>query len=321
MEDSRRPPSRLDDAARAGWLYYVARNTQDEIAKKLGVSRQTAQRLVSLAVTERLVKVRIDHPIGNCMDLARDLRARFDLAYCEVVPTDPAAPDLLTGAAIVVATELERRLRLPEEQIIALGTGRALKACVEQLSRMDCPQHRLVSLLGNMMADGSASPYNATIRMADRVGAKHYPYPLPVLARDAEERESLQSQPAVRHTLALCARADITLIGIGQMDRSAPLLIDGFVTACEMEELQRLGATGEITSWVYDASGRIIDCAFNRRVASAPLPDASGRLVVAVAVGAAKVMATLAALRGRLINGLVTSEAMAEALLSGTDKE
>ena len=36
--------ARLDDAARAGWLYYVAGNTQDEIARKLGVSRQTAQR-------------------------------------------------------------------------------------------------------------------------------------------------------------------------------------------------------------------------------------------------------------------------------------
>ncbi|MEP1879691.1 MAG: helix-turn-helix domain-containing protein, partial [Roseibium sp.] len=47
-------PTRLDDAARAGWLYYVAGNTQDEIARKLGISRQTAQRLVSLAVSERL---------------------------------------------------------------------------------------------------------------------------------------------------------------------------------------------------------------------------------------------------------------------------
>ena len=44
--------SRLDDAARAGWHYYVAGNTQDQIAAKLGVSRQSAQRLVSLARSE-----------------------------------------------------------------------------------------------------------------------------------------------------------------------------------------------------------------------------------------------------------------------------
>ena len=29
--------NRLDDAARAGWLYYVAGNTQEEIAAKLGI--------------------------------------------------------------------------------------------------------------------------------------------------------------------------------------------------------------------------------------------------------------------------------------------
>ena len=38
MSQSRFTPetTRLDDAARAGWLYYVAGNTQDEIARKLG---------------------------------------------------------------------------------------------------------------------------------------------------------------------------------------------------------------------------------------------------------------------------------------------
>lgn len=47
---------RLDDAARAGWLYYVAGRTQDEIAAAMGISRQSAQRLVSLAVAERLIR-------------------------------------------------------------------------------------------------------------------------------------------------------------------------------------------------------------------------------------------------------------------------
>ena len=71
--------ARHDDAARAGWLYYVAGNTQDQIAAKLGVSRQSAQRLVSLAVSEGLVKVRLDHPIANCLDLAARLKSRFAL--------------------------------------------------------------------------------------------------------------------------------------------------------------------------------------------------------------------------------------------------
>lgn len=308
--------TRLDDAARAGWLYYVAGNTQDEIARKMGVSRQTAQRLVAMAVSERLVKVRLDHPIGRCMDLAQALRTRYGLQMAEVAPSDPEAPDLLAGIAIAAAAHLERVLKSPDRRVVSLGTGRNLRATVEQLPRMTCPQHVVVSRLGNMMEDGSATPYNATIRLAERIGAPHYPYPLPVLAHDAGELAAMRGQKAARITTELCMAADLSLVGIGQMDMSAPLHVDGFLSRDEMDELARAGAVGEITSWVYDAEGGIIDCAFNRRVASAPLPAGGDLPMVAVASGQAKVPAIRAALWGRLINGLVTSEATAERLLA-----
>lgn len=308
--------SRLDDAARAGWLYYVAGNTQDEIARKLGVSRQTAQRLVAMAISERLVKVRLDHPIGRCMDLAAALRARFGLVICEVAPSDPDAPDLLAGIAIAAAAELERVLKSPERRIISLGTGRTLRAVVEQLPRMSCPQHVIVSRLGNMMEDGSATPYNATIRLAERVGAPHFPYPLPVLAPSPEELRAMQQQLGARNTINLCNQADISLVGIGQMDMTAPLHVDGFLTDAEIRALIADGAAGEITSWVYDGEGQIMDCAFNRRVASAPLPSDPDKPVVALASGQSKLPAIRAALKGRLISGLITSEATAERLLA-----
>ncbi|MEP4270603.1 MAG: sugar-binding domain-containing protein, partial [Roseibium sp.] len=155
--------TRLDDAARAGWLYYVAGNTQDEIARKLGVSRQSAQRLVSLAVSERLVKVRLDHPIAHCMELSSRVSDRFGLQSCEVVPSDPDAPSSPIGIAQAAAAEMERHFSSRQPRIIAFGTGRTLRACVDQLPAMDCPQHRIVSLLGNMMSDGSASAYNVII--------------------------------------------------------------------------------------------------------------------------------------------------------------
>ncbi len=308
--------SRLDDAARAGWLYYVAGNTQDEIARKLGVSRQTAQRLVAMAISERLVKVRLDHPIGRCMDLAAALRERFGLVICEVAPSDPDAPDLLAGIAIAAAAELERVLKSPERRIISLGTGRTLRALVEQLPRMSCPQHVIVSRLGNMMEDGSATPYNATIRLAERVGAPHFPYPLPVLAPSPEELRAMQQQLGARNTINLCNQADISLVGIGQMDMTAPLHVDGFLSDAEIRALIADGAAGEITSWVYDGEGRIMDCDFNRRVASAPLTADPDKPVVALASGQSKLPAIRAALKGRLISGLITSEATAERLLA-----
>lgn len=159
-------PARLDDAARAGWLYYVAGRTQDEIAAAMGISRQSAQRLVSLAVAERLIKVRLDHPIAACLELGNQLRRKFGLKHVEVVPSDPASSSTTVGIAEAAAAEIERWLKRPEPIVLAIGTGRTLKAAVDQLPAIECPNHRIVSLTGNIAPDGSAAYYNVIFSMA-----------------------------------------------------------------------------------------------------------------------------------------------------------
>ena len=67
-------------------MYYVGGKTQDEIAKTLNTSRQSAQRLVALSMSEGLVKVRLEHPIARCMELAQSIKEKFGLTFCEVVP-------------------------------------------------------------------------------------------------------------------------------------------------------------------------------------------------------------------------------------------
>lgn len=306
---------KLDDAARAGWLYYVAGNTQDQIAAKLGVSRQSAQRLVSHAVAMGLVKVRIDHPIAACLELAEKLRTRFNLRYCEVSPTDPGTTSTTLGVAQLAAAEIERWLRRSEPVVIAMGTGRTLKAAVEQLPRMDCPQHKVVSLTGNISPDGSAAYYNVVFTMADLVTVRSFPMPLPVIASSPGEREMLHAQAMIRPTIELAARADVAFVGIGELDDEAPLAVDGFVSHEELGRLRAAGAVGEIVGWVFDADGRLIEGMTNDRVASAPIPDRDSALVIAIAKGPRKLPAIAAAIRGALVNGLITDEETAKALL------
>jgi len=308
--------NRLDDAARAGWLYYVGGNTQEEIAAKLRISRQSAQRLVSLAVSEGLVKVRLDHPIGRCMDLAARLRARFALDLAEVVPSDPGSGSTTIGVAQATAAEMERRLRSPEPIVMAVGTGRTLKATVEQLQSVECPHHRIVSLTGNIAPDGSASYYNVIFGMADSIKARLFPMPLPVIASSAEEREMLHKQPMVHATLELAEHADITFVGIGDLGPAAPLFEDGFITRAELKALQRAGAAGEIVGWAFDDEGKLIEGVTNERVASAPIPSRERSLVIATAMGGRKLKGIRASVRRRLVNGLITDEATAEALLA-----
>ncbi|OKO79064.1 MULTISPECIES: sugar-binding transcriptional regulator [Bradyrhizobium] len=307
--------SRLDDAARAGWLYFIAGHTQDEIAKMLQVSRASAQRLVSLCLAERLITFRLEHPIAACMELASRLKARFDLVHCDVVPSDPAAPLSNAGIAERSANLLEMTLRSETPVIVALGTGRAVRAAVERVSPIERPDHQIVSLVGNISADGSASFYDTVGRLADRTGARHYPMPLPFLMSSEDERNRMVRIDPIARVRAVAAKADLRLIGIGQMDQKAQVHVDGFVTREELLEMMRLGAVGEVTGWAYDAKGRLIKGGTNKRLTSIPPQIPAVSTTIAAAVGAAKVPSIKAALAGRVINGLITDEATARAVL------
>jgi DNA-binding transcriptional regulator LsrR (DeoR family) len=314
MSDADSP--RLDDAARAAWLYYVAGNTQDEVAQKLGVSRQTAQRLVSMAVSERLIKVRLDHPIARCMELAARLTDRFGIELCEVVPSDPASTSGSLGIAQATAADMEQRLRSLHPIVVAIGSGRSLRAAVDQLPPLDCPQHKIVSLVGNIAADGSASFYDVIVRFADAVQAPHYPMPLPVIASTSRERDLFFEQASVRQIVSLAQSADVTYVGVGDLGENPPLLQDGFITRKELHILNKAGAVGEIVGWAFDADGIPIDGLTNDRVASVKLERPAKRLAIGVAMGDVKTRAIAAALKGKWLSGLITDERTADRLLA-----
>ena len=190
-----------------------------------------------------------------------------------------------------------------------------MRAAAEQLPPMDCPQHKIVSLVGNIAPDGSASFYDVITRVADAVRAPHFPMPLPVIARTVAEKKLLLGQKPVQHVIELAKQADVTFVGVGELSENAPLLQDGFVSRDEMRALVKAGAVGEILGWAFDRAGCLLDGLTNDRVASVPLDQPAKRLVIAAAMGAAKVRAVKAALLGRFINGLITNEVMAERLL------
>jgi DNA-binding transcriptional regulator LsrR (DeoR family) len=281
----------------------------------MGISRQAAQRLVSLAVSAGLIRVSIDHPISRCLDLAAALKERFGLRWAEVVPDDPGADGGAIGIGEAGAVEITRWLKRPEPIVLAIGTGRTLKAAVDHLPALSCPQHRIVSLTGSIGPDGSASYYNVIFSMAETVEARHFPMPLPVFLSSAQERELIHAQPLVRATLDLAATADVAFVGIGEMDDTAPLFLDGFLTRAELSDLQAAGTVGEICGWLFDAEGGLCDRGRDHRTASAPLPPRDRAVVVALAKGRKKLPALRAAVRGGLVNALITDEATAAALL------
>ncbi len=303
----------LDDAARAGWLYYVGGRTQDEIAKSMGVSRQRAQRLVSKAVGDGLVRIRLEHPIAELMTLAQLIKDKYNLEDVRIAPDVGA--NTTASLAPFAAAMLEDVLLDKTPRTLGFGTGRALRATVEHVQRMECTHHRLVSVIGNIAPDATASVYDVIMRLTDIVGAPHYPMPTPVFAEDAGEKALYMRLKAVKEVLRLAEQTDAIFVGVGQMDETAPLLLDGFLAEDEWRGLLDLGAVGEVAGRAYDTDGRYLDSPLIARMMSFQVRASDARMVVGIACGKAKIEPLRAAIKGRIINALVTDESSGRALL------
>ena len=274
---------------------------------------------MSLAVAEKLIKFRLDHPLAAGMALSEELRRRFELSYCAVEPVDPRAEHPRASIGIGAAEHLATFLGQKSPLVLAFATGRTLRAMVSEVPAMACPQHKIVSLVGAISREGQASPFEVVMRLAERTGAQCFPMPTPVIASSVEERQLLQTQRSYVVIRELAQHAEAAFVGISQIAWHAPLHHDHFVTDRELAELIDKGAVGEIAGWAFDSEGRLLEDATNERVAGLPLAELNRARIIGVGGGPEKVDAIRAALTGRLVTGLITDEVTAAAVLSTSE--
>lgn len=60
-------------------MYYLLDYNQNDIAKKLGVSRPTVSRLLQQAKEEGIVEIKINDPAEDIQQLATQLEQKFNL--------------------------------------------------------------------------------------------------------------------------------------------------------------------------------------------------------------------------------------------------
>ena len=312
-----RHDKKLDQAARAAWLYYVAGKTQNEIADIIGVSRQAAQRLVALASEQQIVTVSISHPIADCMDLAFRLQKRFGLAECHVVPSGGLDEDSVSRMIAVSCAEvMAQYLRQEEPQIVAVGSGRMLRSSIDALPELDRPQHVCVSLIGAIASDGSCTRYDVPLRMAEKTQGKYFILPAPMFADSKEDGELWRSHRLYRAVIDKSEQADVAFIGIGQVNENCPLCEDGFISAEQLAMLQQANVVAEVLGHFLADDGSRVDCELNPRLTSGLLQPQTHKNIIAFAGGKEKHRAIRAVLNGSWISGLVTDEDTANYLLS-----
>ncbi len=309
-----------DDArllAKVATLYYKGHLSQHEIAGRLGISRQTAGRLLHRARDLGIVHVEIRSPLSYVSELECSLEEAFGLVEAVVVTphadTDESIKEAIGRAA---ATFLQRRVK--DGDIIGVSWSTTVVQCALFIQPVNVRDVTVVGLNGSL--NRTSFPTHAEYvvhRLAEALSGRPILLAAPMVVDRSDIKASLLSDSRIAETLELARRANIAIFGIGDLSEHSSPFKAGYVDSQVLQQLRAAGIAGNICGRFYDLDGVPYSTELADRTIAIELAALrSKELSVGLAGHLRKVEAIFGALRGRYCNVLITDEGTAKALLS-----
>lgn len=302
-------------------LYYDEDLTQQQIAKKMNMSRSLVSKLLAKAkkvgVVEVIVHSEIVHPYKEIEDR---LRKVFGLNYVKVTDSegDPSNNSMYRETVRYLT------MRLSDCKYIVVSASKTIRNIAEQLSTSQTfPEVTFVPAsggLGELRWENNAN-INASI-LAQKYGAKYQQFYSPIVVDSMETKKLLCAQPFIKNVLNNGRRADIALVGIGGSYQRFELeesYLQELKTDYGLDENQ---VRGDMSFNYYNHKGQIIDCKWNNLLMGLSLEDYKKIPEVLCVVNEIdKAESLYVAAKRHLITSLITNISVAKRVLFNYSKD
>ncbi len=306
----------VDEVLEVAWLYHVGQLSQEEVSRRLNVSRFRVVRLLAEARERGLVRVTVEHRTSTTLALAEQVATRWGLREVQVAPVPPGADDDHARRAVgIVAAGLLARLGSGGARTIGLGWGRTVAAMADALVGLRNPELRFVSLMGTMTRVSGTGPFDVTARLAAATGGTALVLPAPFLCDSEEDTQVILRQRLVRETLEVARAADHAIVSVGECNEKSLLVSGGILAKEDADALLASHARADTTGKFFQVNGRLAETDLNSRTPSIALHDLHRMDVTLLAAGRLKVLATQAVLQSGIVNRLVADSGLAWALM------
>ncbi len=303
-------------------MYYYKGMTKQEIARRLRISRFRVSRLLSQARAEGIVQIKIVEPTIMSVKVEEQLEERFGLQRAIVVKTGNQSEEVIKEAIGRAAAECLVDI-LKDGDVLGIAWGTTVNEVVKALpSKLDV-DIKVVQVTGglNQMAI-NVNAIDLTRRVAEICDAEYYLLHAPAMVSNVAARQALLSDSGIKRTFDMFDKVNVALVGIGVLSPEpiSTYYKAGYIEDSDLELLRRNKVVGDIFAHFFDIEGRIRDGELGERIigiSAAQLKNV--QYSIGVAGGLHKSPAILGALRGKLINFLITDHATAEDLLARDD--
>lgn len=227
-------------------LYYEDDMTQQQIAKRLEVSRMKVSRMLQKAKNEGIVKVIIDYS-GVYPELEQELQEKYNLKEVIVVDTSfgGSSKEQVASAA---AYYLENHLKAGATVAVGWGlTIRQIPKYLKQVSDSTLTFSPIIGGHGQTELDMHASTIAS--RFAKQTGSKSLSLVAPALVDSEEEKKILHESERIKDVLSCTANAEYAVFSLGNpIVKGSSISMSGYLSKENLQQLKEEDVICDVVS-------------------------------------------------------------------------
>jgi deoxyribonucleoside regulator len=299
-------------------LYYLEGLRQEDIAKRLGLSRSAISHVLSNAKARGIVEISVSKPDTVDHALGDELAKAFALKEAVLIQSPGRSPERTSHIVAEEAVNvLNRSIR--RNSVVGIGWGKTIHHLVYSYA----PEHELynvsvVPLMGETDVLSESHQQNELVRLfAQRAGARAGFVYAPCYPQDEEDRRRYLETAEMRHLSRQWESLDIAVAGIGAPSRLGQTVPKSYLyEPGEKREQREITAVGDICVRLVDIYGSAVHTTMQDLVIGIPL-EILRRVprVIAVAGGEEKAGSILGVLRTGVVDVLVSDSLTAQKVL------
>jgi DNA-binding transcriptional regulator LsrR (DeoR family) len=314
------PAEDLRLMSKIGKLYYEEGLTQDEIVVKLNLSRSKISRVLKQAREEGIVQISVVSPPGIYTYQELEMERAFDLQEVMIVEVSDHDSQEEISREIGIAASRYFHQIVKDGDIVGVSWGITLSNMVSAMHPLPLPGAQIVQIIGGLgKPEAEVHATELCRRLARLLSCGLILLPAPGIVDSQQVKEVLLSDRHVQRVYDLFPKIDFAFVGIGAPTPDSVVVRDSsIISQAELDELLSLGAVGDIALRFFNQQGEAVQGDIDERVIGIQLCQLSKiKRVIGVSGGAEKTDALRGALRGGLIDVLITDQLTAGQLLYG----
>lgn len=297
-------------------MYYIEGLSQEEISKKIHVSRPSVSRLLQSCIKEGIVQIKIDDVSSFGKELGKKIVETFGINEAIVVPQSYSAEADKEKVGQTAALHIESMLS--SGMLIGLSWGTTIHSIVKNIKPNSFIKDDVIQLVGGTGNKTNDTDANMMAHnLAKALNGDSYILQAPFMVQSKILRDLLMEEPHIKNHFQKMKSTDLAVIGLGSTkpELSAQFR-SGHINIVDSEKLISEGAVGDICGSYIDINGHLCHSTLNDKMIAISLEELKRiPTVIGVAAGEKKADVILGALRGRYIDVLITDEKAAISVL------